>query len=177
MQADDQAVTGCFEWDDQAISSTQQGTGRQTKEMGRTNLSSARAMATTMGGLCLLAFFTTMGALMVILSCALPHYDNWYPMFVVLTYLFAPLPTMIARRSNDSSSSFSSGGTVADDVAVFMTAAIVVSGFGIPYVLWHNETIVAGAAWLCAGGNLVIFLTILAYFRAFADSDDSWGSF
>jgi hypothetical protein len=45
---------------------------------------------------------------------------------------------------------------------VFMTAALTVSGYGIPWVLFSNGIIAAGAAWLTIAGNTVIFSSILA---------------
>eukprot|EP00051_Salpingoeca_urceolata_P027106 m.480069 g.480069 ORF g.480069 m.480069 type:complete len:130 (+) comp21684_c0_seq1:43-432(+) len=126
-------------------------------------------MAPSTTGLCLLSFFGTIGATMVVLGCALPEYDNWYPMFVILTYVLAPIPTACVSSNDDGFGSSSS--SVASDVALFLTAAFVMSGYGIPFVLWHSGKIVAGAAWLVVAGNSVIFSTILAYRRWFSDDD------
>ncbi|EGD72113.1 hypothetical protein PTSG_00130 [Salpingoeca rosetta] len=133
------------------------------------------ACGQSMGGVCALAFFVTMGLLMIVLACALKEYGNWYPLLVLLTYFLTPIPATIARRS-DSGYSIGFGGetSVMWDVALFCTAALVVSGFGIPLVLWHHGTIAAGACWLTFGGNGVIFLSILAYFRYFTEDDGGW---
>lgn len=119
-----------------------------------------------------MSFSFTVGILMVLLACALPQYDNWYPMFVLLTYAFAPVPAMIIKRYGDLDYSES---TVGKDVATFITSALVCSGYGIPWVLWHGKIIVTGAAWLVVSGNTIIFLTILAYF-AFFEANDGYSS-
>eukprot|EP00055_Hartaetosiga_balthica_P013047 m.65391 g.65391 ORF g.65391 m.65391 type:complete len:136 (+) comp8151_c1_seq1:141-548(+) len=125
-------------------------------------------------GVSSLAFFVTMGFLLVVLACALPNYGNWYPLFVLLTYAFTPIPTALAKRADSGYSTNSSG--VHWDVAMFATAALVVSGFGIPLVLWHHGTIAAGACWLTFGGNAVIFLSTLAYFKYFTEDSDGFSA-
>eukprot|EP00040_Diaphanoeca_grandis_P021255 m.113192 g.113192 ORF g.113192 m.113192 type:complete len:130 (-) comp28254_c0_seq1:223-612(-) len=126
---------------------------------------------TTMAGICVMAFFFTMGVLMVLLACALPEFgNNWYPLFVLLTYILAPIPACIMKGRDDS---YGEETSVGADVATFSVAAIVMSGYGIPWVLWHTGTIVAGAAWLVVSGNTVIFCSILAYFVLFEGDDYS----
>ena len=97
--------------------------------------------------------------------------SSYYPLFVLLTYAFVPIPTCCSGRSDDGAWTTRSVWT---DVAQFMTAALVLSGFGIPYVLWHAGQIKAGAAWLTVGGNAVIFFTTALYFRLFGRPDDEW---
>merc|ERR1719272_2246927 len=93
------------------------------------------------------------------------------------------------------------GGGVSGDVALFWTTVLVVSGYGIPFVLRHNGTmydvpygaqeywqggewtldakhhknkcvfIEAGAGWLTVCGNTVIFLCILFFHTHFSDDD------
>eukprot|EP00052_Salpingoeca_macrocollata_P001025 m.23406 g.23406 ORF g.23406 m.23406 type:complete len:131 (-) comp11043_c0_seq1:58-450(-) len=123
-------------------------------------------------GICLLSFMATMGFLLVVLGCALPQYDNWNPLFVIFTYVLTPLPIMIAKRRGDG---FGDEASVALEVALFMTAALVLSGFGIPLVLWHHGNIEGGAAGLTIAGNAVIFLSILAYSKFF-NGDDGWSA-
>lgn len=123
----------------------------------------------SMAGICGLSLSFTIGMLMVILGCALPEYDNWYPMFVLMTYIFTPIPAaVIKHRSGDG---FAGDSSVGKDVATFITCALVCSGYGIPWVLWHAKIIVGGAAWLVVTGNTVMFLSILAYFTMFEDND------
>eukprot|EP00039_Didymoeca_costata_P019098 m.336229 g.336229 ORF g.336229 m.336229 type:complete len:129 (+) comp17789_c0_seq1:141-527(+) len=126
----------------------------------------------SMLGMCLLSFTFTIGVLMVILGCALPEYGNFYPMFVFITYILAPLPTTIAKSCTQTDTLTGPSG----DIAVFCTSALVCSGYGIPFVLWHGGIIAVGAFWLVASGNTIMFLSILTYFVYFTGYD-SYGAF
>eukprot|EP00730_Choanoeca_flexa_P015677 TRINITY_DN7250_c0_g1_i1.p1 TRINITY_DN7250_c0_g1~~TRINITY_DN7250_c0_g1_i1.p1 ORF type:complete len:131 (+),score=15.43 TRINITY_DN7250_c0_g1_i1:106-498(+) len=127
-------------------------------------------MGMGMTAICGLSFFFTMGILMLVLACSLPEYDNYYPMLVLITYFLTPLPTLIAKRSASSSYSLDSTSSWVGDVALFFTAAFVVSGFGIPLVLLRADQIEYGAAGLICGGNAVMFATIGAFF--YLSNDD-----
>lgn len=118
-----------------------------------------------------LAFSASIGLMFLILACALPQYNNWWPFFVIVFYMLAPIPSLIARRSSDNSG----GSNPAKEMAYFLTAAIVVSAFGLPIVLARapaaTPVISWGACGLVLSGNVVTFLTILGFFLM-ADSDD-----
>eukprot|EP00126_Sphaerothecum_destruens_P006103 Sdes_comp19215_c0_seq1m10105 len=123
-----------------------------------------------------LAFFGACGLLLVILACALPQFDQWWPLAVILTHILAPIPNIIASKvENDP---FSSGGGsegVIVDVCQFITSIIVVSGFAFPLVLCHAGVIHVGAAILTVLGNMFVFGVILAYMYLFEeDSFNSW---
>mmetsp|Transcript_15838 Transcript_15838/g.40929 ORF Transcript_15838/g.40929 Transcript_15838/m.40929 type:complete len:130 (+) Transcript_15838:68-457(+) len=127
-------------------------------------------MSASTTGICCMAFFFTMGILMVVLGCALPEYDNWYPLFVLITYILTPIPACAITRGDGGYGD----GTGKEDAMIFMTAALTVSGYGIPFVLYNNAVIAAGAAWLTIAGNTVIFSTTLAYFLLY-EVDDGYG--
>lgn len=55
----------------------------------------------------------------------------WWPFFVVVFYIMAPLPTLIANRYMDQ---YEAGNAV-KDFALFVTAVLVVSAFGLPIIL------------------------------------------
>merc|ERR1712076_11468 len=78
-----------------------------------------------------LAFSGSIGLLFLFLACALPQFNNWYPFTVVIFYLLSPLPTLIAKRSADDSSS----SNPCRELAWFLTTGIVVSAFALPIVL------------------------------------------
>ncbi|KAJ7372532.1 Leptin receptor overlapping transcript-like 1 [Desmophyllum pertusum] len=65
-------------------------------------------------------------------GCALEQYGIWWPMFVLFFYSLAPVPTVIARRFSEDFSSNASN--VIKETAMFFTAGIVVSAFGLPLV-------------------------------------------
>ncbi len=55
----------------------------------------------------------------------------WWPFFVVIFYVLAPLPTIIARRYQDDVGS----SNACKELALFLTAGIVISAYGLPIVL------------------------------------------
>ncbi|XP_054016749.1 leptin receptor gene-related protein [Hylaeus anthracinus] len=120
----------------------------------------------------ILAFAGSVGMTFVILSCALPAYKVWWPFFVVLFYVLAPLPTIIARRYTDDV------GNTANpclELAIFITMGFVVSSFALPIVLArspaHDPVIQWGACYLTLAGNVVVYLTLIGLFVTF-DIDD-----
>ncbi|XP_022785264.1 leptin receptor gene-related protein-like [Stylophora pistillata] len=119
-----------------------------------------------------LSFSGAIGVLLVVLGCALKEYGIWWPMFVLFFYALAPIPTVIAKRFCEDFSSNSA--SVVKETAMFFTAGIVVSGFGLPIVLARTKIIKWGAMALVSSGNVFIFFTILAYFLVFTGEDD-WG--
>ncbi|XP_078043625.1 vacuolar protein sorting-associated protein 55 homolog isoform X2 [Augochlora pura] len=69
---------------------------------------------------------------LVILGCALPIYNVWWPFFVVLFYVLALVPTTIARRCTQYNTN---GTNPCLELAVFITMGILVSSFALPIVL------------------------------------------
>jgi len=146
-----------------------------------------------------LAFTGSIGLLFLFLACALPQFNNWYPFTVVIFYLLSPIPTLIAKRHSEDSTS-----NPCRELAWFLTTGIVVSAFTLPIVLARapvtvtipdivptpgptdlaitttmatiaNTTtttvIEGGACGLVVTANAVMFLTIMGFFIAF-DSED-----
>ncbi|XP_034948773.1 leptin receptor overlapping transcript-like 1 [Chelonus insularis] len=108
----------------------------------------------------------------VILACALPSYQVWWPIFMVLFYILAPIPTLIARRYTEDSVNSSNSCL---ELAIFITMGIVVSSFALPIVLARSPagkgTIEWGACYLTLAGNFVVYLTLVGFFVTF-DQDD-----
>ncbi|XP_011345550.1 leptin receptor overlapping transcript-like 1 isoform X1 [Ooceraea biroi] len=124
-------------------------------------------------GLVLLAFAGSIGMTFVILGCALPVYKVWWPFFVVLFYILAPIPTIIARRYTDDSGSTSNPCL---ELAIFITMGFVVSSFALPIVLARSpadEPVIQwGACYLTLAGNIVVYSTLVGFFITF-DQDDT----
>jgi len=118
-----------------------------------------------------LAFSGSIGMMFLVLACALPQYSNWWPFFMLAFYLLAPFPIILSRRYSDDSGA----SNPCKEMAIFITAAIVVSAFGLPIVLARSPEVAPVIQWGAAGlvitGNIVVFLTILGFFIAF-DNDD-----
>nr|CAD7264452.1 unnamed protein product [Timema shepardi] len=106
---------------------------------------------------------------LVILGCALPKYNVWWPFFVVLFYILSPVPTLIARRYNENSGNSSPS---VYEVAIFITMGFVVSSFALPIVLSRALVIQWGACFLTLAANVVVYATLLGFFLTF-DSDDA----
>ncbi|KAJ2948519.1 hypothetical protein O0L34_g7770 [Tuta absoluta] len=105
----------------------------------------------------------------VILACALPNYNVWWPFFVVLFYILSPIPTMIARRHSDVTGGSSSP---CMEAAIFITMGFIISCFALPIVLYRASIIASGACYLTLAGNVIVYLTILGFFTIF-DMDDN----
>lgn len=93
-----------------------------------------------------------------------------------LFYLFAPIPILIARRYQE----VEGASNACKELALFLTAGIVISAYGLPLILAHaNNVIKWSAAILTICGNCVVFPTILGFFIAFDNEDDAgysmWG--
>ncbi|XP_015175539.1 PREDICTED: leptin receptor gene-related protein [Polistes dominula] len=109
---------------------------------------------------------------LVILGCALPQYEVWWPFFVVLFYILAPIPTIIARRYSEDSPSSSNPCL---ELAIFITIGFVVSSFALPIVLARapdgNPVIQPGACYLTLAGNVIVYLTLVGFFVTFEQDD------
>lgn len=105
---------------------------------------------------------------LVILACALPQYGMWWPFFVVLFYILAPIPTLIARRYSIHQES----SNACLENAIFITMGIIVSSFALPIVLARSHTILWGACNLTLAGNVVVYITLIGFFISFDQEDD-----
>ncbi|KAI5211242.1 Leptin Receptor Overlapping Transcript-Like 1 [Manis pentadactyla] len=119
-----------------------------------------------------LSFGGAIGLMFLMLGCALPIYNQYWPLFVLFFYVLSPIPYCIARRLVDDTDAMSNA---CKELAIFLTTGIVVSAFGLPIVFARAHLIEWGACALVLTGNTVIFATILGFFLVFGSSDDfSW---
>jgi len=81
----------------------------------------------------------------------------------------APIPNLLVKKDDDPFSENSGG---LRHVAMFVTGALIVSGFGIPLVLAHAETIDQRAMALALAGGLVVYGTMIAYLHFFLRKED-----
>jgi len=119
-----------------------------------------------------LAFSGSIGLLFLFLACALPQYNLWWPFFVIIFYVLAPIPILISRRFSDDIGGTSSA---LKEVCYFFTTGIVLSAFALPVVMARaprdDPTIAGGACALVMTGNVVMFMTIYGFFKAFDNED------
>nr|XP_025849324.1 leptin receptor overlapping transcript-like 1 [Vulpes vulpes] len=119
-----------------------------------------------------LSFGGAIGLMFLMLGCALPIYNQYWPLFVLFFYILSPIPYCIARRLVDDTDAMSNA---CKELAIFLTTGIVVSAFGLPIVFARARLIEWGACALVLTGNTVIFATILGFFLVFGSNDDfSW---
>ncbi|KAF3920560.1 hypothetical protein ABW20_dc0110219 [Dactylellina cionopaga] len=121
-----------------------------------------------------LSFVLAIGFLLVILSSAL--YSQYSPLFVVATYLLAPLPNAICSRyasayNDDFMDSGSSASSVLD-LGRFLTGFLVLMGMALPAVLAHAGIIHWGAMAMSIVGGLLIYGTIIAFTMFFQEESD-----
>ncbi|XP_024084389.1 leptin receptor gene-related protein isoform X1 [Cimex lectularius] len=117
-----------------------------------------------------LAFAGSIGMTFIILACGLPDYKVWWPLIVVVFYMFAPLPTLLARRYTERTGTTNSS----MDLAIFITMAFVVSSFALPVVLARAEAIKWGACYLTLAGNVVVYFTIIGFFVTLYQEDSDY---
>lgn len=93
---------------------------------------------------------------------------------VVLFYLFAPVPTLLARRYTERTGSPNSS----MDLAIFITMFFVVSSFALPIVLARspppNPAIEWGACYFTLAGNVVVYLTYIGFFVTLYQDDSDY---
>ena len=82
--------------------------------------------------------------------------SRWWPFFVVIFYLLAPIPTLISRRYTDDTGSSSA----LKEACAFFTTGIVLSAFALPIVLARSP----------AGDPTVSSLALLKISRKFFES-------
>jgi hypothetical protein len=75
-----------------------------------------------------LSFILAVGFLLVILSCAL--WKSYYPLFVVATYVLAPVPNWLCSHCANPDDFVESGGSAVLDLGRFCTGFLVVMGIG-----------------------------------------------
>uniref|UniRef100_A0A8I5TTR3 Leptin receptor overlapping transcript-like 1 n=2 Tax=Catarrhini TaxID=9526 RepID=A0A8I5TTR3_PONAB len=78
-----------------------------------------------------LSFGGAIGLMFLMLGCALPIYNKYWPLFVLFFYILSPIPYCIARRLVDDTDAMSNA---CKELAIFLTTGIVVSAFGLPIV-------------------------------------------
>jgi len=110
---------------------------------------------------------------LLVIGCA--THDNWWPFFVTIFYVLAPVPMLLSRRYSSSGMGPSNA---CQELAIFITMGIVISAFGLPIVLHRapvegsaDGVISLSAMLYVLGGNIVVFSTIVGFFITFGNED------
>ncbi|CAH8510740.1 unnamed protein product [Dicrocoelium dendriticum] len=112
-----------------------------------------------MRGIKVLLFVAMAGACsftFLLLACALPQYNAWWPMFVLLFYLVTPFPIAIGRNQDEANN--------VRDVCVFITTVLIFSAYALPILLAripvNSPAIHWGACALTLSANTLMFVVI-----------------
>lgn len=132
-----------------------------------------------------LSLLLALGFLNIVLSCAL--YDTYYPLYVILVFIFAPIPNSLAGCAmNSSSYSYDynyggyGGGSMdgSDPVSnfesfmKFLTGMLVSSGTFLPIVLWRCNIIPWGSFLLSLSGGFLVYLSFVLFGMGFQSTDE-----
>ncbi|VDQ05701.1 unnamed protein product [Trichobilharzia regenti] len=103
----------------------------------------------------------------LLLACALPQYNVWWPLFMMIFYILSPIPLLVAKRYQESSS--------LGDICTFLTTIIVMSAYALPIFSIPNinfSQIFWGACGLTLSANTLMFATIFWLVYLVVKSDD-----
>lgn len=107
------------------------------------------------------------------------YLSNWWPIFVVIFYILAPIPFTISRKCASDSYMGDNYNGRCFELSMFLTSIIVVSAYALPVVLAnspiHSPTIQWGSAGFIFAGNTVIFLTIGIFMRLIVNEENYSG--
>jgi hypothetical protein len=71
----------------------------------------------------------------LILACTLDKPQNWWPAIVIVFYLAAPFPILIAKHMSTDTIGFGGQSSGPKEWAYFITTGIVVSAIALPIVM------------------------------------------
>uniref|UniRef100_A0A8C2ZE49 Leptin receptor overlapping transcript-like 1 n=1 Tax=Cyclopterus lumpus TaxID=8103 RepID=A0A8C2ZE49_CYCLU len=74
-----------------------------------------------------LSFGGAIGLMFLMLGCALPVYDKYWPLFLLFFYILSPIPYCISNACKE--------------LAIFLTTGIVISAFGLPVVFARADVV------------------------------------
>ncbi|KAH8868162.1 Leptin receptor gene-related protein, partial [Schistosoma japonicum] len=116
----------------------------------------------------ILAASLCIASIQVIDSHGLLDFSVWWPLFMLIFYIIAPVPLLLAKNCQNSSSS--------EDLSVFLTTVIVTSAYALPILFArapkNNPLIFWGACGLTLSANTLMFATIFFLVYLVVKPDD-----
>lgn len=117
--------------------------------------------------LTILSIICTMGVTFLLLGCVLPN--SYWPLFVLLFYLFLPIPILVASSCDQYGDQ-----TSANELAIFITAMLLVSTFGLLIVIYQKGLIKGQGFSFALVGNVIFICTAIVYAILFHRKTDEF---
>lgn len=110
-----------------------------------------------------------------ILSRRQALFNNWLPLFVVATFLMAPVPNAVCGKIAGRSDYMDDEATSAAlDFGRFLTGFLLLSGLAVPVMLAHVGSITTAAAIMSILGGALIYGSIIVYGQFFSVASDDF---
>lgn len=132
----------------------------------------------------LLSLILALGFLNIVLSCAL--YNTYYPLYVILVFLIAPIPNSLTTCILQSNSYYNNNNNMGysdiDDydpiltfqsLMKFLTGMLVSSGTFLPIVFWRCELIPTGSFLLSLTGGFLVYLSFALFGMGFTLKEEN----
>ncbi len=113
----------------------------------------------------ILSIICTIGVTFLLLGCILPN--SYWPMFILLFYIFLPIPIVIASSCDRYGDT-----TGPNELAIFITAVLFVSTFGLPMVIYQKGYIKGQGLSFTLVGNIIFIITVVVYAMLFHGKTD-----
>lgn len=106
--------------------------------------------------LTILSIICTIGVTFLLLACILPK--SYWPLFILLFYVFLPIPIFIVNSCDQYGEN-----TSANELAIFITAILLVSTFGLLIVIFQKDVIKGRDFAFAMTGNVIFVFTAVVY--------------
>ncbi|ODV79428.1 vacuolar protein sorting 55 [Suhomyces tanzawaensis NRRL Y-17324] len=124
-----------------------------------------------------LSAFLASGFLLILLSCAL--YNSYKPLWVILIFLLAPLPNILAQAIENSRDDFLTfNNNEGDRPSPFLefcksfTGFLIVSGIALPLTFYHTGLIELGSMVMSIIGGLIVYGDIIVFIWFFSENEE-----
>ncbi len=115
----------------------------------------------------ILSIICTIGMTFLLIGCILPN--SYWPMFILLFYLFLPIPIIIASGCDQYGDK-----TGPNELAIFITAVLFVSTFGLLIVIYQKGYINSQGFCFVLAGNIIFIFTAIIYAILFHGKTDEF---
>jgi hypothetical protein len=115
----------------------------------------------------ILSIISTIGVTFLLLGCILPN--SYWPMFILLFYIFLPVPIIIAAscdRYGDNTS--------LNELAIFIVAVLLVSTFGLLIVIYLKGYIHGLGLIFTLTSNIIFIGTVVIYAMLFKETTNEF---